>query len=214
MLYPLSYQGIVAIRRYFSPRQPGRIRESLRCGSPQEDDAGARRVLPEGGTEPTSDKRTRAAAPAGSTRWRPVPARAGDVTMNPPPIVRRLQQAINDHDLDKIEACFEPDYPATSPPILTAPSATGGCATNCRDLGGLPDLTAELKRWAVNGEVVWTEWEWTARAATAAPVRCEASRSGLRDDVIAWVHLYMSPSTRVAPASSRRSARAPREAGA
>jgi hypothetical protein len=80
--------------------------------------------------------------------------------MNPPPIVRRLQQAINDHDLDAIEACFAPDYASDQP---AHPDRSFRGTEQLRKnwsqiLGGVPYLTAELKRWAMNGPEVWTVW--------------------------------------------------------
>jgi ketosteroid isomerase-like protein len=116
--------------------------------------------------------------------------------MNPPPIVRHLQQAINDHDLDAIEACFDPDY-ASDQPAHPARSFRGRPQLRenwTQILAGVPDLKAELKRSAVNGREVWTEWEWRGTRRDGSPsVMRGVTIQGLRDDVIAWVHFYMEP---------------------
>ena len=116
--------------------------------------------------------------------------------MNPPPIVRRLQQAIDDHDLDKIEACFDSDN-ASDQPAHPARSVRGRRQLRenwTQILAGAPDLTAKLKRWAVNGQEVWTEWEWRGTRRDGSPsVMRGVTIQGLRDDVVAWVHFYMKP---------------------
>ena len=116
--------------------------------------------------------------------------------MNPPPIVRRLQQAINDHDLDKIEACFAPDYASDQPahPDRSFRGTEQLRKNWSRILGGVPDLTAELKRWAMNGHEVWTEWEWHGTRRDGSPSLMRGvTIQGLHDDAIAWVNFYMEP---------------------
>jgi hypothetical protein len=116
--------------------------------------------------------------------------------MNPPPIVQRLQQAINDHDLDRIAACFTPDYESDQP---AHPDRSFRGTEQLRKnwsqiLGGLPDLTAELKRWAMNGQEVWTEWEWRGTRRDGNPSLMRGvTVQGLHGDSIAWVNFYMEP---------------------
>ena len=116
--------------------------------------------------------------------------------MNPPAIVQNLQQAINDHDLDRIAACFAPDYESDQP-VHPARSFRGREQLRrnwTQILAGLPDLTAELKRWAVNGQELWTEWEWrgTRRDGSQGTMR-GVTIQGVQEDVFTWVHFYMEP---------------------
>ncbi len=103
---------------------------------------------------------------------------------------------MNDHDLDAIEACFEPDYQSDQP---SHPARSFRGTEQLRKnwsqiLGGIPDLTAELKGWAANGEAVWTEWEWRGTRRDGSPsVMRGVTIQGLRGDVVAWVHFYMEP---------------------
>jgi hypothetical protein len=110
--------------------------------------------------------------------------------------VQRLQQAMNNHDLDAIEACFDPDYKSDQPahPARSFRGTEQLRKNWSQILGGIPDLTAELKGWAANGEVVWTEWEWRGTRRDGIPsVMRGVTIQGLRGDVVAWVHFYMEP---------------------
>src|SRR3954454_23508040 len=72
-----------------------------------------------------------------------------------------LRQAVDAHDLDRVVACFAPDYVNETP---THPgrgfSGREQVRTNwSRIFAGLPDITAEVVRTAVDGTAVWSEWE-------------------------------------------------------
>lgn len=116
--------------------------------------------------------------------------------MNPPRIVQELQQAINAHDLDRIEACFAPDYDSDQPahPARSFRGREQLRRNWTQILGGLPDLQAELKRWAVSGEEVWTEWEWRGtRPDGSLSMLRGVTIQGIHDDVFDWVRFYMEP---------------------
>ena len=116
--------------------------------------------------------------------------------MSPPLGVLKLQQAINDHDLDALVACFDPDYDSDQP-VHPERSFRGReqVRKNWKQiLGAVPDLRAELKRWAANGDEVWTEWEWRGTRGDGGPwVMRGVTIQGLRHDVVAWMRLYMEP---------------------
>jgi len=108
----------------------------------------------------------------------------------------RLQRAINAHDLDGIASCFDPEYDSIQP--LHPERAFRGSEQLRRNwaqiLGGLPDLRADLLRWAVNGDELWTEWEWSGTRPDGTPgVMRGVTVQGLRDDLVAWVRFYMEP---------------------
>ena len=116
--------------------------------------------------------------------------------MEAPRVVQRLQQAINDHDLDAMVACFDPDYDSDQPahPDRSFRGSEQVRKNWTQILGGVPDLKAELKRWAANGDEVWTEWEWRGTRRDGNPwVMRGVTIQGLRDDVVAWMRLYMEP---------------------
>lgn len=77
--------------------------------------------------------------------------------------VDRLVQATNDHDLDGLVACFAEDYENETP---AHPGRSfrgrGQVRRNWEQIFAfVPDLRAEITRSAVDGDVVWTEWEMT-----------------------------------------------------
>jgi len=111
-------------------------------------------------------------------------------------VVRRLQAATNAHDLDALVECFSSDYVSEIPlhPSRSFRGAEQVRRNWAQILGGVPDLHSELVREAVDGNVVWTEWEWTGTRRDGAPqlmrgttiLRVEADR-------IAWARFYMEP---------------------
>ena len=114
--------------------------------------------------------------------------------MNPPRVILSLQQAINDHDLDAMAACFDPDYDSDQPahPDRSFRGREQVRKNWTQILGAVPDLKAELKSWAANGDEVWTEWEWRGTGREGSPwVMRGVTILGLRDDVVAWMRLYM-----------------------
>ena len=117
--------------------------------------------------------------------------------MDPPRTVQSLQQAINDHDLEAMVACFDPNYDSDQPahPARSFRGREQVRKNWTQILDGVPDLRAELKRWAANGDEVWTEWEWrgTRREDGGPWVMRGVTIQGLRDDVVAWMRLYMEP---------------------
>jgi ketosteroid isomerase-like protein len=80
---------------------------------------------------------------------------------DPAALVRRLERASNDHDLDAMVACFAPEYRNETP----AHPARGFVGRErVREnwttiFAAIADLTVEVLRTAVDGSTVWSEWE-------------------------------------------------------
>jgi hypothetical protein len=76
--------------------------------------------------------------------------------------MKRVGQAINNHDLDALAECFDPDYQSEFPAHLDR--AFRGHASLRRNwtqiFASVPDIQAPLVRAVVDGESVWTEWDW------------------------------------------------------
>jgi ketosteroid isomerase-like protein len=112
---------------------------------------------------------------------------------DPGGMVERLAQAVNQHDLDALTACFAIDYRNETP----AHPARGfqGRAQVRRNweqiFGSVPDLTGEV-RWIADGATVWSEWEMRG-------TRLDGSRHLMRGVVIfgvdrgeaAWARFYL-----------------------
>jgi ketosteroid isomerase-like protein len=114
-----------------------------------------------------------------------------------PPILQGLQDAINAHDLERLVGCFSEDYRNETP---VHPSRSFAGAEQVRRnwtqiLGGLPDLRAELVRWAASGDEVWAEWDWTGTRPDGAPfaMRGVTILGPGVDGTAVWSRFYMEP---------------------
>lgn len=76
-------------------------------------------------------------------------------------MLHRLEQATNDHDLEALVDCFADDY-VNETPVHPARGFRGRdqVRANWRQIfAGVPDLRATVRRSAVDGATVWSEWE-------------------------------------------------------
>ena len=111
-------------------------------------------------------------------------------------VVHRLQAATNAHDLDALVACFATDY-LSEIPAHPARSFVGSEQVRrnwAQILEGVPDLRSELVRESIDGNVVWSEWEWTGTRRDGAPHLMRGTTIlGIEADRIAWARFYMEP---------------------
>jgi ketosteroid isomerase-like protein len=109
-------------------------------------------------------------------------------------VIRRLQQAINEHDLDALTACFAPDFQSEQP--VHPDRAFNGQDQMRKNwaqiFGAVSDVEARLLRIGVEAETVWAEWDWrgTRRDGAAFAMR-GVTIQGIQQDQITWVRLYM-----------------------
>ena len=114
----------------------------------------------------------------------------------PGALVDRLCRATNAHDLDAVVACFAPDY-RNETPAHPERGFTGSeqVRKNWQQIFAMiPDLGAEVLRFAVEGDTVWSEWEHRG-------TRPDGSRHVMRGVVIfgvdagvaAWARFYLEP---------------------
>ncbi len=111
-------------------------------------------------------------------------------------VVHRLQLATNAHDLDAVVACFAADYLSEIPahPARTFRGSEQVRRNWAQILGGVPDLHSELIREAVDGNVVWAEWEWSGTRRDGAPHLMRGTTIlGIEDGSIGWARFYMEP---------------------
>jgi hypothetical protein len=111
-------------------------------------------------------------------------------------MVDRLLPATNDHDLDALVACFAEDYENETP---VHPSrgfrGSGHVRRNWEQIFAfLPDLRVEVTRSAVDGEVVWTEWEMTGTRRDGS-THCMRGVVifGVGAGVARWARFYLEP---------------------
>jgi ketosteroid isomerase-like protein len=110
--------------------------------------------------------------------------------------IEGLRQAVDAHDLDRVVACFAADYVNETP---THPgrgfSGREQVRTNwSRIFAGLPDITAEVVRTAVDGTAVWSEWEMRGTRPDGVPQMLRGVVIfEVVDDVATHARFYLEP---------------------
>lgn len=117
-------------------------------------------------------------------------------TSDPASVITRLQQAINQHDLDAFVACFAPDY-RSEQPLHPADSYTGRDRVRqhwASAFHEIPDIQVDLVRCATTAAEAWTEWYWRGTWANGTPLSVRGVIIfGIDQELIAWGRLYMLP---------------------
>ena len=106
-----------------------------------------------------------------------------------PTVLERLHAAMNQHDLEAMLECFDPDYRSEQP--LHPNRGFGGKEQVRKNwsaiLSSFPDFEAELLGHISSGGTVWSEWRWSAAGLDMAGV----TLLGVEVDRIVWGRLYM-----------------------
>lgn len=111
-------------------------------------------------------------------------------------VIVRLAQAVNDHDLGALVACFGDHYVNETP--AHPERGFRGSEQVRRNwtsiLAGVPDLRARVLRTAVDGDTVWTEWEmWGIRRDGADFLMRGVVIFGVAETTVAWARFYLEP---------------------
>jgi hypothetical protein len=106
-------------------------------------------------------------------------------------VLERLHAAMNQHDLEAMLECFDPDYRSEQP--LHPNRGFGGKERVRKNwskiLDSFPDFEARLLGHASVGGTVWSEWRWSATGLNMAGV----TLLGVQNRHIVWGRLYMEP---------------------
>ena len=110
--------------------------------------------------------------------------------------VQRLQDAVDNRDLDALVGCFEPDY-RNETPAHPARAFVGRDQVRANwelIFDGVPDISAEVLRTAVEGDVVWSEWQMRGTRPDGLPhLMRGVIIFGTRNDRAAWARFYLEP---------------------
>ena len=110
--------------------------------------------------------------------------------------IERLRQAVDAHDLDRLVACFAPDYINVTP-LHPARSFSGRDQVRAnwqRIFAGVPDITAAILRTAVDGTTLWSEWEMRGtRNDGAAHLMRGVIVFEVVEDVATTARFYLEP---------------------
>jgi ketosteroid isomerase-like protein len=111
-------------------------------------------------------------------------------------MVDRLCAATNAHDLDAIVECFSETY-RNETPAHPGRGFTGReqVRSNWQQiLAGVPDVTAEVIRAIVEGDVIWSEWEMRGTRRDGQPHQMRGVIIfGVADGVASWARFYLEP---------------------
>jgi hypothetical protein len=106
-------------------------------------------------------------------------------------VLEQLHEAMNQHDLEAMLECFDPDYRSEQP--LHPNRGFGGKEQVRKNwsaiLGSFPDFEAELLGYTSSDKVVWSEWRWSATGLKMAGI----TLFGVREGRVVWGRLYMEP---------------------
>jgi ketosteroid isomerase-like protein len=111
-------------------------------------------------------------------------------------VVERLRAATNAHDLDAIVECFSETY-RNETPAHPGRGFTGRAQVRSNwqhILAGVPDVTADVIRMSVDGDVIWSEWEMrgTRRDGQRHEMR-GVIIFGIADNEATWARFYLEP---------------------
>jgi hypothetical protein len=115
---------------------------------------------------------------------------------DPAECIRRIQEAINKHDLDALTDCFDPHYKSEFPAHLErAFSGHAQMRVNWTQIfGNVPDIHAELIRVVVHDDTAWSEWEWQGTRVDGVRFwQRGVTLQGVQNGRVMWVRLYMEP---------------------
>lgn len=111
-------------------------------------------------------------------------------------MVERLRQAVDDHDLDAVVGCFTLDY-RNETPVHPNRGFEGRdqVRTNwSRIFAGVPDISAEVVRTAVDDDAIWSEWEMRGTRPDGAPhLMRGVIVFGVVDGQASWARFYLEP---------------------
>jgi len=107
-----------------------------------------------------------------------------------------LVAATNRHDLDALVACFADDY-VNETPLHPAQGFSGNAQVRrnwAQIFSFVPDVEARVMRSAVDGDVVWSEWEMTGTRKDGTAHRMSGViLFGVQDGLIQWARFYLEP---------------------
>jgi ketosteroid isomerase-like protein len=81
----------------------------------------------------------------------------------PSAVIERLVRAINSHDLEAMMSCFDDGY-VNETPVHPKRGFQGSDQVRrnwTQIFAAVPELRAQVLRTAVEGDVIWTEWDMT-----------------------------------------------------
>lgn len=108
--------------------------------------------------------------------------------------MQRVQQSINNHDLDALADCFDANYRSDFPahPDRAFVGRTQMRKNWSQIFSAVPDIQAHLIRSSVEGETIWNEWEWKGNRPDGKQfLQRGVTIQGIANGRIQWARLYL-----------------------
>lgn len=119
-----------------------------------------------------------------------------EVQASPAAVVRRLERATNEHDIESLVACFASDYRNETPahPERGFTGQDQVLSNWSQIFAAIPDLTCEVLACAVEGSTVWSEWEHRGtRPDGTEHLMRGVIIFGVAKGAVAWARFYLEP---------------------
>jgi ketosteroid isomerase-like protein len=123
-----------------------------------------------------------------------MPTQLMKTQLSPLAVMERVQSAQNQHDLEALLDCFDPDYQSEQP---SHPHRAFRGREQVRKnwtiiFSDVPNFRSELVRTTTDGDTEWTEWHWSGTHANGKQFdQRGVTIFGVRDNHIVWGRLYM-----------------------
>jgi hypothetical protein len=114
----------------------------------------------------------------------------------PSAVIERLVRAINSHDLEAMMSCFDDGYVNETPahPKRGFVGSEQVRRNWTQIFAAVPELRAQLLRTAVEGDVIWTEWDMSGTRDDGALFRMAGVVIlEVSDDTITSARFYLEP---------------------
>ena len=108
----------------------------------------------------------------------------------------KLKDAFNTHDIDALVAFFDESYYSEQPvhPDRTFQGREQVRKNWTSNFDEMPDFLAQLIRYTINNNSVWTEWEWQGTRKDNSKLFMRGVMIiGVQNDKIIWGRLYVEP---------------------
>jgi ketosteroid isomerase-like protein len=120
-----------------------------------------------------------------------------DIAM--PSVLGRLAEATNAHDVDALAGCFAAGFVSETPahPDRNFTGVDQVRRNWSMIFDAVPDLTASVTGWSLDGDTIWAEWEHRGTRRDGAPHDLRGvtiMRAG--DAGIEWLRFYLEPVAR------------------
>lgn len=116
--------------------------------------------------------------------------------MNPETLLLTLKDAFNKHNIEALASCFDENYFSEQPlhpdrSFRGREQARKNWASNFEEM---PDFSAQLVRHAINGNELWSEWEWNGTRKDKSRLFMRGVMiMGVEAGKIIWARLYVEP---------------------